>query len=57
MKKIKLPKIKMEAALTAGTIVLGLAQMVLTNKKEASDRAAIKNEILEEVMNNLPKKD
>lgn len=54
---MKLPKIKMEAALTAGTIVLGLAQMVLTSKKEASDRAAIKKEILEEVMNNLPKKD
>lgn len=55
--KIKMPKIKMEAALTLGTIVLGVAQMVLTNKKEANDHAKMKNEILEEVLNNIPKKD
>ena len=55
--KIKMPKIKMETVLTGGTILLGIAQMVLTNKKEASDRAKIKTEILEEVMNNIPKKD
>lgn len=54
---MKLPKIKMEAVLTAGSIALGVAQMLLSNKKEASDRAKIKDEILEEVLNNLPKKD
>lgn len=54
---MKLPKIKMETVLTGGTILLGVAQMLLSNKKEASDRAKIKDEILEEVMNNLPKKD
>lgn len=54
---MKMPKIKMETVLTGGTIILGVAQMLLSNKKEASDRAKIKNEILEEVMNNLPKKD
>ena len=54
---MKFPKIKMEAALTLGTLALGVAQMVLTNKKDASERAKIKNEILEEVMNNIPKKD
>lgn len=56
---MKLPKIKIkpEAAITAATLVLGMAQMVLTNKKDAADRAVLKNEILEEVMNNLPKKD
>ena len=47
---MKLPKIKMEAALTLGTIALGVAQMVLTNKKDASERVKMKNEILEEVM-------
>lgn len=54
---MKLPKIKMEAALTLGTIALGVAQMVLTNKKDASERVKMKNEILEEVMHNIPKKD
>lgn len=54
---MKLPKIKMETVLTGGTILLGVAQMLLSNKKEASDRAKIKDEILEEVLNNIPKKD
>jgi hypothetical protein len=54
---MKLPKIKMETVLTGGTIILGVAQMLLTNKKETSDRTKMKNEILEEVMNNIPKKD
>ena len=54
---IKLPKIKPETVLTAGTIVLGVAQMLLTNKKEANDKAALKAEILEEVLKDLPKKD
>ena len=55
--KLKFPKIKMEAALTLGTIGIGLVQMVLTNKKDTHDRAKMKQEILEEVMNNIPKKD
>lgn len=54
---MKLPKIKMEAALTLGAIALGVAQMVLTNKKDANDRATMKKEIMEEVLNKLPKKD
>lgn len=54
---MKLPKIKPEAVLTGATVLLGVAQMVLTNKKDAADRAILKSEILEEVMNDLPKKD
>lgn len=53
---MKLPKIKIkpETAVTVGLAALGIAQAVLTNKKEASDRAAMKAEILEEVMKNNP---
>lgn len=54
---MKLPKIKMETVLTGAGVLLGIAQMVVTNKKDAADRAVMKTEILEEVMNNLPKKD
>lgn len=55
---MKLPKIKVkpEAVLTAATLVLGVAQMVLTNKKEATEKSVMKAEIMEELMNNLPTK-
>lgn len=55
MKKFNI-KFKPEALITVATVGLGIAQMVLTNKKEASDRAKIKTEILEEIMGNLPEK-
>lgn len=55
---MKLPKIKFkpEAVLTAATLVLGVVQMVLTNKKEATEKSVMKAEIMEELMNNLPTK-
>lgn len=49
-------KIKPETMVTVGMAVLGVAQMVLTNKKDQTDRAKLKAEILEDVMKDLPKK-
>lgn len=53
---IKLPKIKMETVLTLGGIGLGVAQMLLNNKKEANDKAALKAEILEDLAKDLAQK-
>lgn len=50
---VKLPKFKLETALTVGGMALGIAQMLLTNKKEANDRAALKAEIMEEITKDL----
>lgn len=50
-------KIKPETLVTVGMAALGVAQMVLTNKKDQTDRARMKAEILEDVMKDLPKKD
>lgn len=42
-------KLKPEMLLTLGTVGLGVAQMLLTNKKDANDKAALKEEILKEL--------
>ena len=49
MKKLNI-KIKPETAVSVALGVLGIAQMVLTNKKDANDKAQLKDEILKEVM-------
>ena len=57
---MKLPKVKIkpEVGLTIATMALGLAQLVLTNKKEANEKSMLKAEIMEELTNNfLEKKD
>lgn len=54
---MKLPiKIKPETLVSGALGLLGIAQMVLSNKKEANDRAALKAEILEELTKDLPLK-
>lgn len=50
---IKLPKIKPETVVSVGLGVLGVAQMLLTNKKEQNDRAVLKAEIMEELTKDL----
>lgn len=55
MKKL-LVKIKPEMLLTLGTVGLGVAQMLLTNKKDANDKAALKAEILKELADEVTKK-
>ena len=49
-------KIKPGTLVSVGLTVLGVAQMVLTNKKEADDRAALKEEILKELTKDLSTK-
>lgn len=53
MKKIN---IKPELLLTLGTVVLGGAQLLLSNKKEANDKAVLKAEILKELKETVEKK-
>lgn len=48
-------KVKPEKLLTIGTLVLGAAQLLLSNKKEASDRANMKAEILSELKETINK--
>lgn len=55
MKKINL-NIKAESLVTVGLAALGVAQMLLTNKKDASSRNTMKAEILEELKNELQSK-
>lgn len=50
---MNMPKIKKEAVVSGALVVLGIAQMVLNGKKEANDKAVLKNEITEEVLKNL----
>ena len=54
MKKLNL-KVKPEKLLTIGTLALGAAQLLLSNKKEASDRANMKAEILSELKETINK--
>lgn len=54
MKKIDL-KFKPEALLTVGTLALGVAQLVLGNKKEATERSKMKEEILKELAEKVTK--
>lgn len=54
MKKLNL-KVKPEKLLTIGTLALGAAQLLLSNKKEASDRANMKAEILSELKETIDK--
>ena len=49
-------KIKPETAISVALGVLGVAQMLLTNKKEADNRAAMKNELKEEISKELLEK-
>lgn len=53
MKKIN---IKPELLLTLGTVVLGGAQLLLSNKKEANDKAQLKAELLKELSETIEKK-
>ena len=46
-------KPKMEDLLSAGLFALGVAQMVLGNKKEAGNRETMKNELKEEIMKEI----
>lgn len=52
MKKPNL-KIKPETLMSAGLVLLGVAQMVLTGHKDKSDRANMKAEIIEELSKDL----
>ena len=49
--------LKPEVFVTAALGVLSVAQMVLTNKKEANDKKALKAEILAELMKEKPTND
>ena len=49
-------KIKPETAISVALGVLGVVQMLLTNKKEADNRAAMKNELKEEISKELLEK-
>jgi hypothetical protein len=46
--------LKPEVLVTAALGVLSVAQMVLTNKKEANDKKALKAEIMKEIMKEMP---
>ena len=48
MKKLNL-KFKPETMVTVGLGVLGVVQMVLTNKKDTIDKSQLKEEILKEL--------
>lgn len=50
---MKMPKIKKETIVTVGLTTLTIAQMILNGKKEANDKAMLKNEITEEVLKNI----
>lgn len=56
MKKLDI-KIKPETMVSAGLAVLGVAQMLLTNKKESSSRSSMKAEILKELKDEMLSKD
>ena len=49
MKKLNI-KIRPETAVSVALGILGIAQMLLTNKKDANDKAQLKEEILTEVL-------
>lgn len=51
--KIKKPNIKPETVVSIALGVLGVAQVLLTNKKDANDRAAMKAELKEDLMKDL----
>ena len=51
-----LKKIKPETVRSVGLVVLGAAQMLLSNKKEQTDRALMKAEILDEIQKDLTSK-
>ena len=57
MKKMKLSEFDLENGLGLGLLGIGFIVTLMTNKKEALSRDKMKKEILEEVMNNIPKKD
>ena len=51
-----LKKIKPETVMSVGLVVLGAAQMLLSNKKEQTDRAPMKADILDEIQKDLTSK-
>lgn len=55
MKKLNIKKPKLETLLTIGTLALGGAQLLLSNKKEATDRANMKAEILKDLKESIDK--
>lgn len=56
---MKMPeiKIKKETLVTVGLGVLGIAQLILNGKKEANDKAVLKDEITKQVIENLKNND
>ena len=50
MKNIKLGK---ELLISGGLLVLGVAQMVLSNKKQANEIEALKGKVVKEVMEQI----
>lgn len=54
--KMKKLNIKAETLLTVGTLVLGGAQLLLGNKKEAAERSKMKEEILKELAEKVTEK-
>ena len=54
MKKINF-KIKPEVGVTIGLLALSVVQSVLTNKKEAAERTALKEELKSELMKDMLK--
>lgn len=56
MMKELLKRIKPETVMSVGLVVLGAAQMLLSNKKEQTDRALMKAEILDEIQKDLTSK-
>lgn len=40
---------------SGGLVVLGIAQMILNNKKQSNDLTSLKNKVVEEVMETLSK--
>lgn len=55
--EIKLPKVKPETVVSVALGVLGVAQMILTNKKDANDKAALKAELKEDLLKDLLSKE
>ena len=48
-------KIKPDIAMAGATILLGVAQTLLSNKKEADNKAALKNELKDDILKELSK--
>lgn len=49
-------KVNKEMLVSGGLVVLGVAQMILNNKKQSNDLAALENKVTEKVMETLKEK-